>query len=244
MSMFADKRIFPPPPPTTTTLLSPWLSKRRTGRAHVRPRGKHGDPPPPPRRACRHAAKKECRALTKNKRGFAPSLARLRFSVEAQVPKMREKDGITSHESSRSLISLCVDVVRALQTLCGLGCLEKEEKVVTYDQSEWVTRGKAARRPQKQLRKNRQILQLLMKRSGGGEMIWTRLTDGQRKTQGQGRERDEICNWEEMPAEKSSSTECECARPSTRPSGSVCENRRKNDDLSCILRRHSTVDSR
>ena len=79
--------------------------------------------------------------------------------MEAQVPKMREKDGITSHESSRSLISLCVDVVRALQTLCGLGCLEKEEKVVTYDQS--GGRREAARRPQKQLRKNRQILQLL-----------------------------------------------------------------------------------
>ena len=137
--MFADKRIFPPPPP----LLSPRPSKGRPGRARVRARGRQGDPPPPPRRACRHAAKKECRALTKNKRGFAPSLPTslhctpLRFSVEAQVPKMREKDGITSHESSRSLISLCVDVVRALQTLCGLGCLEKEEKVVTYDQSEW-----------------------------------------------------------------------------------------------------------
>ena len=71
--------------------------------------------------------------------------------MEAQVPKMREKDGITSHESSRSLISLCVDVVRALQTLCGLGCLEKEEKVVTYDQS--GGRREAARRPQKQLKK-------------------------------------------------------------------------------------------
>ena len=172
-------------PRPTTSLLSPWLSKRRPGRAHVRPRG---DPPPPPRRACRHAAKKECRALTKNKRGFPPSLAPLRFSVEAQVPKMREKDGITSHESLRSLISLCVDVVRALQTLCGLGCLEKEEKVVTYDQSSG--RREAAHRPQKQLRKNRQILQLLMKRSGGGEMIWTRVTDGHTKTKGQGKERE------------------------------------------------------
>ena len=81
-------------------------------------------------------------------------------------------------------------------------------------------------------------------------MIWTRVTDARTKTQGQGRERDEICNWEEMPAEKSSLTECECARPSTRPSGSVCENRRKrkkrwpDDDSSRILRRHSTVVSR
>ena len=117
-----------------------------------------------------------------------------------------------------SYLFVSTSSVRALQTLCGLGCLEKEEKVVTYDQS--GGRREAARRPQKQLRKNRQILQLL-KRRDDIDTSDGRADEDEKAGQ---RERDEICNWEEMPAEKSSLTECECARQSTRPSGSVCEN--------------------
>ena len=110
-----------------------------------------------------------------------------------------------------------------------------------------MTKALGNERQQKQLRKNRQILQLL-KRSGGGEMIWTRLTDGQRKTQGQGRERDEICNWEEMPAEKSSLTECEASARSRRrdhldPFARIGKGGRSVGPIR-ILRRHSTVVSR
>ena len=67
------------------------------------------------------------------------SAVSLRYSAEeARRCQNEREDGITPHESSRSVISPCADVhvlvaaAAALQTLCGLGCLEKEGKIVTY----------------------------------------------------------------------------------------------------------------
>ena len=133
---------------------------------------------------------------------------------EARRCQNEREDGITPHESSRSVISPCADVhvlvaaAAALQTLCGLGCLEKEGKIVTYAKQAAARTTRRRRtgtsHPQKQPKKSRIFFH---------GVKWRRdcldTTDGRKEAETNAQAQTcGFCNGEEMPAEKSSLTEC------------------------------------